>query len=237
LTSGLPKNASSAYIHGMTPKEFADSLHAALSAIVPKRCTSAVGVICSEALDALSESERAHIADWSPHRQMEFASGRVCARRALDELGVGLAALPADAEGVPVWPEGSTGSIAHSRGLVAAVASTMHVRRLIGLDLEKTNRLSEAAMRRVVHPLEHAFVGRDQVRGSVLFSLKEAFYKAQYPRWRTTGNFDHLSLDVNLEAGTARITAMDARFAPELKDLHLAFRMVGDYVVSLVWSK
>lgn len=140
-----------------------------------------------------------------------------------------------NADGVPGWPESYLGSISHSRGVAAAVAVRSSQYSLLGLDLEKTNRLSGAAMRRVLHPLEASFASGDQMRTSILFSLKEAFYKAQFPRWRTAGNFDDLALAVDLDSETARVLKMDARFAPELKDLRFAFRIIDDYVASLCW--
>jgi len=107
---------------------------------------------------------------------------------------------------------------------------------LIGVDIEKTSRLSAAAIKRVMHPLEQGFVAGDQVKASILFSLKEAFYKAQFPRWRTTGNFHDLALGVDMEAGSAQVVEIDARFAPNLAQLRFGFRLVDDYVVSLCWS-
>jgi 4'-phosphopantetheinyl transferase EntD len=66
--------------------------------------------------------------------------------------------------------------------------------------------------------------------------LKEAFYKAQFPRWREFGNFRELALSVNLVKGTADIKEMDARFDSELAHLSFAFEIVDDFVISLAWA-
>ncbi|MGZ0707234.1 4'-phosphopantetheinyl transferase family protein [Coraliomargarita sp. W4R53] len=183
----------------------------------------------------LAESERALVGAWASHRQQEFASGRGCARHALLQLDVDSGDLLPDLDGIPRWPEGVLGCISHSRGIAMAVAARGGVPVVLGLDLEKTNRLSESAMKKVVHPLEADFVASDQVRASILFSLKEAFYKAQFPCWRTAGNFHDLALEVDLEDGVAKVLELDARFAAELERLNFRFRLVDDYVVSLCW--
>jgi len=60
----------------------------------------------------LSPEERARVASWAPHRQMEYAAGRICARRALEKVGFAdRADLASDADGLPGWPEAYVGSI------------------------------------------------------------------------------------------------------------------------------
>ena len=77
--------------------------------------------------------------------------------------------------------------------------------------------------------------GGDQLKASILFSLKEAFYKAQFPKWRAEGNFRDLALEVDLANGSAKIIEMGSRFKPELLRLRFRFRVVDDYVVSQCW--
>lgn len=208
--------------------------HAGLD-LMPAGCCLDVSAVVEDISD-LEDAECVKIRSWAPHRQKEFATGRRCARVVLDSLGFeGGAPLVADADGVPVWPEGFVGSISHCRGVVAALAVRTSEYALVGLDLEKTNRLSDAAMKRVIHPEEVDFVQGDQVKASILFSLKEAFYKAQFPRHRTPGNFQDLALSVDAAAGQAEVSEMDTRFAGELVRVQFAYRIVEDYVLSLCW--
>lgn len=232
---GLPSVPSSPFIRCMSPEETAGQLQATLNALAPDGCAGVVAPVGADALAGLSPEEAELIQSWAPHRRQEFATGRQCARQALAALSAKPEVSSPDADGLPNWPEGYLGSISHSRGVAAAVAAPLNNYALLGLDLEKTNRLCGAAMRRVLHPQETSFAAGDQARTSILFSLKEAFYKAQFPRWRTAGNFGDLALAVDLETGTARVMEMDARFAPELEELRFAFRVVGEYVVSLAW--
>ena len=87
----------------------------------------------------------------------------------------------------------------------------------------------------MLHPIEESFAASDQLKASILFSLKEAFYKAQFLKWHAVGNFSDLALEVDLTKGTAKIREMDARFSSELMRLRFCFRIVDDYVVSLSW--
>ena len=202
--------------------------------IVPMGATFELAIIDQRATDLLPE-ERQLIESWAPSRQCEFVTGRMCARRALDLLGVGASGLLPDADGIPQWPEDTVGSISHCRGVAMAMVAKSVDCRLLGLDLEKTNRLSAGAIKKVLHPIEEIFTGGDQLKASILFSLKEAFYKAQFPKWHAVGNFSDLALEVDLARGSAKIREMDARFNPELMRLRFCFRIVDDYVLSLSW--
>jgi 4'-phosphopantetheinyl transferase EntD len=208
----------------------------AAASILPVGCVIEVSGV-EVAPSFLSDDERALMESWALPRQQEFVAGRLCARRALEKLGQPAMPLLRDADGLPIWPTGVLGSITHCRGIAAAALRRADgVDTLLGLDLEKTNRLSERARRRVLHPCEVSFAGDNQVRATVLFSLKEAFYKAQFPRWRTPGNFQDIGMGVDMDAGRALVTALDARFNPGLAALQFRFSLVGDYVLSLCCS-
>lgn len=213
--------------------EVVAALESALGQILPAGCGAAASWPDVEpSADVLPNA--------AAHRRKEYAGGRACALRALQVLGYSEAAdLHGDADGVPVWPDGMLGSITHSKGLCAAVAGFINDLQIIGLDLERTDRLRAAAIKRVVHPNEADFVQGDQLRASILFSLKEAFYKAQFPKWRTAGNFEDLALGLDLSAGTASVNFMSDRFDVELVQranaLRFRFAMVGDFVVSVCW--
>jgi 4'-phosphopantetheinyl transferase EntD len=219
----------------MTQDASLDNVCAALSALTPSGCASTVVGVNELALSQLSEAERLLTHTWAAGRRQEFAAGRQAARMALAQLEISAESLLRDAEGLPLWPDGCIGSISHCQGICMAVVSRSQGDLLLGLDVERVDRLSSAAMQRVQHREEAAWVDQDQTRASLLFSLKEAFYKLQYPRWRTPGNFQHLALNPDLEQGTANILTMDARFVPELRRVCFGFRLVDRYVVSLCW--
>ena len=218
----------------MSPEKSINQLREVAQALAPMGAVLEVAMI-DQYSDELLPQERQLVESWAPHRQREFAMGRMCARRALDSLVAGVAGLLPDADGIPQWPEGVVGSISHCRGVAMATVANSADCRLLGLDLEKINRLSAGAINKVLHPIEESFASGDQLKASILFSLKEAFYKAQFPKWRAVGNFRDLALDVDLANGAAKIIEMGSRFKPELLRLRFRFRVVDDYVVSQCW--
>jgi 4'-phosphopantetheinyl transferase EntD len=209
-----------------------------LAGLLPAGQSFAVAAV-SDRLDTEWPQDAVHLLQAAAHRRAEFSSGRACARHALAQLGVADCALPADAAGVPQWPAGYLASISHSRGLVAAVAGSTKQLQCLGLDLEQTQRLSQAAIARVVHPDEAGWVGQSTLRASLLFSAKEAFYKAQYPRWSTAANFSDICFSVDEQSCKLKIVWLAERFAPDLHaqaaSMQLRYAYFGRYVVSLCW--
>lgn len=222
--------APQAKLPAITVPVLQDTIRSVLQGMVPSGCFFSVGAI----VESADKTPLTGLHSLS--RQNEFAAGRHCARVALEVSGFsGWAALKADSDGVPVWPAGWIGSISHSRDIAAAVTARIRQYRYIGLDLEKTNRLRSAAMARVIHEEEAGFAQNDPFRTSILFSLKEAFYKAQFPRYRTTANFQDLALSIHSEKGSARVAVLSPRFADDLRHMRFVYRLIGDYVVSLCW--
>lgn len=205
---------------------------------MPRGMAFAVDLV-SDRVDREFAEEWAHLLQAAAHRQGEFSTGRACARQALATAGAAACAIPPDAAGVPIWPESYLASISHSRGLAAAVAGEAAQFEYLGLDLEKTNRLSPVAIRHVLHPDESEWVGGDQFRATVLFSVKEAFYKAQYPRWRCQANFNDLCFAVDDGARSLRVTWIAERFPAGLREqvqsMQFRYSIFGDYIVSLCW--
>jgi 4'-phosphopantetheinyl transferase EntD len=219
----------------MNTVALADGARDTLADMLPSSVVSAVQLVSVQSV--VFPEEMLHLIDATSHRRNEFATGRRCLRDALTALGEGSVALPPDADGLPMLPVGYLGSISHSRGLCAAVAAPAAKRTYLGLDIEQTTRLSVAAMKRVVHPLEVAWVGNDQRKASLLFSMKEAFYKAQYVDGRCTGNFHDLALEVDEMNQTAKVIYISTHFTAQLIQdaprLKFRYGMVEGYVLSL----
>lgn len=188
--------------------------------------------------EALGQLETTQCAGYAPQRQAEFIMGRRCARSALEALGYNHAnnAIETSKEGLPVWPKGFLASISHSKGLCGAVAASSKEYQLLGFDIEKTNRLSNSASKRVIHPIEAEQEPTQRI-ASILFSLKEAFYKAQYPIFGVSANFDDLALQLDHKIGSASILYMAPKFSPKLieaqANLNFRFVQINNEVLSL----
>jgi 4'-phosphopantetheinyl transferase EntD len=183
--------------------------------------------------------EEAQLRNASPGRRGEFIAGRASLRRALTKAGFIPGALVSDEEGLPVLPLGAVASISHSRGLCCAVAGKSTSFAGLAIDIERTDRLRAPAAKRVMHPLERDWASDDPVRWSLLFSLKEAFYKMQFPRWKVCANFKDLALDVDLAGGRAQALQVAPIFGEALRQrsdqICFSFALFGSYVASLCW--
>ena len=218
-------------------EETVTSLNHALKRILPPEVTHAATRIPPQYSDFEYADEIQCVSEASNSRKSEFLTGRRCARGALKKLGCAPKSILRDSSGVPLWPENYCGVISHARGYCCAIASKTESYRVLGLDLEMTNRLSKAAMQRVVHPAEEEFIKGCQRKASLLFSAKEAFYKMQYPEWRTPANFQDLVLEpVDIESGNLRVRMVGECFPESLREqvafLRFRFQFFGDFVLT-----
>jgi enterobactin synthetase component D len=131
-------------------------------------------------------------------RREEFFVGRTAAHQALTHLGVAhVLPIRKGVNGQPTWPDGLIGSITHCHPWsVAAVARKDDI-SAIGIDLESTERMRGEDIRSIIcGPQERGWIdsGDPVERLTILFSAKEAIFKALHPSCRRYFNF----LDVEL---------------------------------------
>ncbi len=156
-----------------------------------------IGVTDPAAASDLWPEEAAAVAAAIPRRRTEFAAGRRAARSALAELGLAPVAIPQGADRAPVWPENIAGSISHCAQCCVAVAAHCTNRRTIGVDVEPAKALDAGLEEIVCTPPEQAWVATQSDPGlaaKMIFSAKEAVYKAQYPLTGKVIGFDAVTL-------------------------------------------
>lgn len=144
------------------------------------------------ALAALHPVEAEQIASAVESRRIEFAAARACAREAMLRLGVPAGPVVRGGRGMPVWPAGVVGTLTHTEGLRAAALAPAGAVRSLGMDVEPHGPLPDGVLDAVSLPEEAAWV-RAAAGDSpeihwdrVLFTAKEATYKAWFPltrRW------------------------------------------------------
>jgi 4'-phosphopantetheinyl transferase EntD len=144
-------------------------------------------------------------------RRREFTTGRACAREALARLGIPSTAVGSGPHGEPLWPSGVVGSITHCEGYRACAVASARAVLTIGIDAERDARLSDGVWAEVAHGSERDLRGATApVRpgphlDAVLFSAKEAVYKAWFPlAGRRLGFHD---VEVSLDLGNAEFSA------------------------------
>jgi 4'-phosphopantetheinyl transferase EntD len=156
------------------------------------RTVVAVEVGDDERPVSLLPAEEAMVARAVEKRRREFATGRDCARRALERLGAPPGPVLAGNRGEPVWPAGVVGSITHCHGYRGCAVASATDLAAIGIDAEPHEPLPEGLVEKVAGAEEKsglATLARAEPAVAwdrLLFSAKEALYKAWYPlteRW------------------------------------------------------
>ncbi|MFJ5780146.1 4'-phosphopantetheinyl transferase [Streptomyces sp. NPDC093094] len=174
--------------------------------------------------DGLLPEEETYVRHAVPARRQEYTTARHCARRALAGLGLPPAPVPSGPSGAPRWPDGVTGSITHCRGYRAAAVARTTGTAALGIDAESHLPLPDGVLETIARaeelhclaPLERAHPGI--CWDTVLFSAKEAVYKAWFPHFRRNLSFEDASLDFRTDAGgttgtfTARLLVPDSPY-------------------------
>ena len=141
-------------------------------------------------------SESAH-----ESRKVTYALGRLAAKQALDKLGVS-GPVTRGKNKEPIWPDGVTGSIAHIKGNAAALVGKTSDYLAVGIDIERIDRsITVGFAEKISTSAEIRWINRaeDNIkrRALLLFSAKEALYKALHPITKTYFGFQDADLKWN----------------------------------------
>ena len=138
---------------------------------------------------------------FSEKRLSDFSTGRYCAIKALEQLGIQDATIPIGADRAPIWPDGVVGSISHCDTLVGAIVAKKSKHISLGLDIEEIGRVTPDLFDLVFTEKEKnylsSFTGRKlEEQSTLIFSVKEAFYKFQHPITKIFLDFLDVELDL-----------------------------------------
>ena len=135
-------------------------------------------------------------------RRRSFLSGRYCAMRAQELVGITPACVRQE-QRMPVWPSEICGSITHADDVAAAVVSLST--RAVGIDIELRGRVEERIYRHILTEREHGLVTEQgNELAELIFSAKEAGYKATYPLAKQFIGFREAEVDLDIDSGTFR---------------------------------
>jgi enterobactin synthetase component D len=124
----------------------------------------------------------------SSRRLRGFLAGRLCAEAALERLDLPEAVIERGSAGEPRWPSGFVGSIAHTDEVAYAVACRSGCIDALGIDSEPVvgdAKTLSTLQAECCTPRENATLfdgAQDALTATIVFSAKEALYKAIYPR-------------------------------------------------------
>lgn len=147
--------------------------------------------------------EKTEVARAVPRRRSEFATARRCARDLMEQLGLPAVPILPGPDRAPRWPPEVVGSLTHCEGFVGAALAKRKDVRSVGIDAEPDSPLPRGVLELVALPCELRMLQRlppgQLAWDRLLFSIKEAVYKACYPLDREWRDFPsmHVRIDVN----------------------------------------
>lgn len=179
-----------------------------LDAILPDWVESAEAFGDGDAV--LLPDEDAVLAGAAPRRRAECATARACARAAMARLGLPAVPILPGPAGAPRWPDGVVGSMTHCDGYRAAAVAPAADAAAIGIDAEPNAPLPAGVLDSISLPAERARLARlaaadrdlcrDVCWDRLLFTAKEAVYKAWYPLTHRWLDFEQAAVTVTAGA-------------------------------------
>lgn len=129
--------------------------------------------------------------------------------------------------GVPIWPAGVVGSLAHhDTAAAAAIAGTKRIAAL-GIDIEPNEPLPENLIELIATPHEQRMYDRRTLKQRDLFVLKEAVYKACFPMDRQFLDFKDVEIDIFARSG--HVSKANRTFSLEL--------LISENVIGAAYSR
>ena len=164
-----------------------------------------------------------------PARQTEFHAGRAAARAAMVALGLPPLPIPQGPDRAPIWPPHVVASLTHDARACIAVMGHAQDWRGLGIDLEDDGAFDPELVDEVCTETEQMWLnslpqGRRGGMAKLIFSAKEAAYKAQYPLTSQLFGFDHLEIEIDPQH-----TSFLVRFAKPAGIFAVGDIMIGRY--------
>ena len=178
------------------------------------------GVECQECFGeppggvSFAEEEQV-IAHAVPARRREYATCGVVPGSAWAGWGIREVPILPGVGGAPIWPAGVVGSLTHCAGYAAAAVGVSPQVSAIGIDAEPDAPLPDGVLDLVATPAEQARLAATQSESGspnwdrLLFSAKEAVYKAWFPlvgEW-----LDHQQAEILINPQEATFEALLSR--------------------------
>lgn len=206
-------------------------LEAMAQGITPRGVVAICRDACGSPEDLFAQ-ERAAIKNAVAKRQAEFSAGRAAARAGLELLGLVPGPIAVGPDRAPVWPDGFSGSISHCRdAAIAVVCSASPTIGHIGVDVELAGALEPDLWQTICTPRERGALGGladPGERVKLIFSIKEAVYKAQYPLTGRLLDFQDVEVSAHDCEGTFTAVIQD----PNVPRIRGTFRTSPEFVLA-----
>lgn len=179
--------------------------------------------------EALTPEEYKFIENAVDRRKIEFSTGRFCAKKALERIGLFDKEILVGLNREPLWPEGIFGSISHCDNITGAVVGYANKIVSIGIDIEKIGGIKPDVWDLVYTQQEQQFLNNSpenkiDLLSTLIFSFKESLYKFQYP---ITGNY--------LDFKDVEFTFADGLFSVELINKFIDIKNLPFDLINMNW--
>jgi len=190
----------------------------------------------------LLPTEVAFVERASAKRRSDFSTGRYCARQALMSLNNTSPSITQGEGKQPIWPNGIVGSISHSKKMAGAVVALRQNVTAIGMDIETIGGVKPEMWDLIFHKTEQNLIlskQKDEAHwATLLFSLKESFYKLQYP---LTGQFldfsDVIIREIDGKLSIASTKPQFDRNTVSLNNIETHWTTINDQLITLCYAQ
>jgi 4'-phosphopantetheinyl transferase EntD len=175
---------------------------------------------------------------FSQKRFSDFSTGRYCAMKALQIIGYKDVVIPIGNDREPLWPNQIVGSISHCDILTGAIVAKKTDCISLGIDIEEIGSVTEDLWDVVFTENEIKYLssyGRDErrVKSTIIFSIKEAFYKFQFPLTKIF--LDFLDVEVSLTDFSQIIILSDLiDFESEIRKNKVYYIIHDSFIISII---
>ena len=138
----------------MTTHEQSDNNSTAIVSYLFDASVAGIILPISDYINSLHVQEYDIVRDASRKRQLEFSTGRFCAKSALTRLGIDNFPVLRNQHREPLWPNDIIGSISHCKDLCGAVAARISDFKAVGFDIENIKALKQDISKVICTPKE-----------------------------------------------------------------------------------
>ncbi|PZV36613.1 4'-phosphopantetheinyl transferase family protein [Mesorhizobium kowhaii] len=171
---------------------------------------------------ALFSSEVAALGPAVAKVRRQSGAARIIARTLLGQMGFPPTPITKTRSGVPIWPAGIVGSLAHHNTVAAAAIAEKKRIATLGIDIEPNDPLPKDLIELIATPRERRMYDLRLLQKRNIFVLKEAVYKAYFQIYNKFLEFQDVEIDMYARLG--HVTKSNCTFPLEI---HTSKNVIG----------
>jgi 4'-phosphopantetheinyl transferase EntD len=146
---------------------------------------------------ALLNEEMASLSFPAIERLRASGAARRVARELMNSMGFAGLPILRSTFGAPIWPAGIVGSMAHDDRIAVAAVGLRRDLDAVGIDIEPVAPLPPDMLELIATPRERLAIADNRLGTKLLFTIKEAVYKAAFPLDHDFLEFHDIEVDLS----------------------------------------